>query len=119
MTPQKIRREIESYWQKVEVEGDEMKNPMSAVWKMTEFYRSFDAKKRFLADQFVSDWVLSDDEGARYMALSLIEDFRIQVALPNLRKLANRLSLSKEPGAPFEIEKINRIFDTFPAQTQK
>lgn len=62
-----------------------------------------------LADQVPAEWALSDDEATRFDALALIDEFKLMAALPVLDRLAMRLVSAKEPSAPFELKKVDRI----------
>lgn len=42
-------------------------------------------------------------------ALVLIDDFKITEAVAALRLLAGRLAASSAPGAPFELQKVDRL----------
>lgn len=77
--------------------------------RLGRLYKKFDADERLMADQIVGEWILSDDESIRFDAMDLIEDFKIVSATSALSLLADRLTTSKSPGAPFERKKIERI----------
>jgi len=62
-----------------------------------------------MADQVLTEWVLSKDEGVRFDALALIDDFKILKAIPALQKLATRLVSSSAPSAPYELQKVDRV----------
>ncbi len=87
----------------------EFKDSYLALDRLHSLYRKLDDDERAMAEIVLSEWALSEDEGLRFDALAMIKDFRIAAALPMLRKLADRLFLSKEPGAPYELKKVNRI----------
>jgi len=109
MTLDEFRHEMEGYRQAVDKEAQEFKEPYLAVDRLYALYRRFDADERILADQVLTEWVLSERPSVRFDALALIEDFRIIKAIPALETLAKRLPSSRSPGAPFELEKVNRI----------
>jgi len=62
-----------------------------------------------MADLVLTEWVQSEDENVRFDALALIDGFRIAKAMPALRALAGRLASSDAPGAPYELQKVDRI----------
>jgi hypothetical protein len=80
-------------------------------------YRKFDAEERRMADQVLTEWVLSEDENVRFDALALIDDFKIARAVPALKALAGRLASSRAPGAPHELQKLDRIRRGFGGHT--
>jgi len=43
-----------------------------------------------MANQVLANWALSEDENLRFVALSLIEDFKISDATPAVQTLASR-----------------------------
>jgi hypothetical protein len=64
-----------------------------------------------MADQVLSEWAVSDDEGLRFDALALIDDLKVKAAGAALRALAGRLALSDAPSAPYELQKVDRILN--------
>jgi len=111
MTLDEFRREMWAYRQAADKDANALKESNLAWEWLRDLYRKFDAEERKLADQVLEEWVLSDDENVRYDALVLIGDFRIMRAIPVLRELAARLRHSNAPGAPYELQKVNRILN--------
>jgi len=109
MTLNEFRREMKAYWQAVNEEADELRDSYIARNRMHDLYRKFDDDERAMADHVLAEWVLSKDEGMRSIAQSLIGEFRIINAIPALAQLAKRLPSSRSPGAPWELEYVNRI----------
>lgn len=105
MTVEEFRRELDAFWQRVDREALELKDSYRALDRLHALYRGLDADERALADEALSGWVLSDDEGKRFDAMALIREFRIERAVPALQRLVRRLEESSEPGAPFEHDK--------------
>ena len=62
-----------------------------------------------MANDVLGEWALSEDEGLRFDALALIYDFRVCTAMTALDNLAAHLSSSTSPGAPYEVEKVQKI----------
>jgi hypothetical protein len=62
-----------------------------------------------MASRVLAEWSLSTNVGKRFDALAIVDEYRVSEAVPALRELANRLEMSAEPGAPFELQKVNRI----------
>ncbi len=89
-----------------------LKDPSVALERITARYRNQPADKRAVIDELLAEQLSSDDETIMFIALSLIEDFRITSTLPALRKLADRLEHGTNPGAPYEWAKVNRIIAT-------
>jgi hypothetical protein len=106
-----FRLEMESYRQAVEVEAKSFKDSYIAIDRLRALYKKFDADESLMADQVLGEWVLSEQEKIRFEAMVLIDDFKIITATPALLKLADRLALMTTPGAPYELEKVNRIIE--------
>ena len=104
-----FRRTMESYRRAVDEEAKSLKDSYVALDKLHALYRRFDLEERAMADQVMAEWALSDNEGVRFDALALIDDFNIPAATSALRTLVGRLELSTAPGAPYELQKVNRI----------
>jgi hypothetical protein len=98
MTLDEFRSEMEAYWQSVHKEANKFKDPHIAQKRMYALYRKFDAEERALADQVLADWVMSEDENARFDALHLIRELKTINALPALKNLAKRLPSSRATG---------------------
>ena len=109
MTLNEFRSQLESYRRAVDVEAASLKDSYLALERLENLYLSFDTEERRLADQVLSEWVSSDDVNVRFDALYLVRRFRISLAAPALRGLAERLRSSTLPGAPDELEKVERI----------
>ena len=109
MTLDKFRIEMASYRLSADGEAELLKNPYVTLERLHSLYRKCDDAERLMADQVLSEWALSEDEGIRFDALALIDDLKIQTAVPALHKLATRLALSATPSAPYELKKIHRI----------
>lgn len=104
-----MRRRLAEYRQIVDTEARERRDSYFALEKLRSLYLKLDVDEREAADLVISEWVESDDEGVRFDALVLIDDFKIGKARPALRALMDRLASSSSPGAPYEREKVERI----------
>jgi hypothetical protein len=104
-----FRGDMEAYRRQADEEASYLKEPFVVRKRMLQLYSRFDTHERVMANQVLSEWVLSKDENVRFDALGLVKDLKIVTAVPSLRKLAERLSGEQSPGAPFELEKVERI----------
>ena len=104
-----FRQEMESYRRSVDEEARTLKDSYLALDKLHALYRKFDAEERAMADQVLAEWALSDAEDIRFDALALIDDFKVTTAADALKTLADRLASSNAPGAPYELQKVDRI----------
>lgn len=111
MTLEQFRREMEQYRRVVDEEAEANKDSYLALDRLHALYRKFDPQERAMADQILAEWALHSDEKIRFDALALIDDFKVQTAIPALHELAGRLASSDEPGAPYELRKVNRLID--------
>lgn len=118
MTLDEFRKEMWAYREATDKDANALKESNLAWEWLHDLYRRFDAGERALADQVLREWVLSDDENVRYDALVLIGDFRIMSAMPALRELVTRLTRNKAPGAPHELQKVDRILKDLAAIKQ-
>jgi hypothetical protein len=83
-------------------EARALKDSYLALDRLCSLYRNFPEERRALADQVLAEWVLLGDEGVRFDAVAMIKECRITAAIPDLRTLAERLSESAAPGAPYD-----------------
>ncbi|MCX7146238.1 MAG: hypothetical protein NT042_08565 [Sulfuritalea sp.] len=109
MNLDEFRHQMESYRRGADEEANALKDSYLALDRLQSLYRRFDAEERVMADQVLADWALSEDENVRFDALALIDDFKIKTAAPALQNLLTRLASLGTPGAPFELQKVNRI----------
>ena len=109
MTLNEFRLEMASYRRSVDDEAKSLKSPYVALEKLRALYDKFDDAERLMADEVLSEWVLSDDEGVRFDALALIDELKIKMAAPALNELVTRLASSGTPSAPYELKKVLRI----------
>lgn len=87
----------------------ESKQSHEALLSITARYRGLAAEDRPVIDELLAEQLGSEDETARFIALALIQDFKIRSTLPALRQLADWLEAQTWPGAPYEWAKVNRI----------
>lgn len=111
MNLDEFRQSMASYRASVDAEAQRLKDSYLVLDKLRALYESFDAAERTLADEVISEWALSEDEGLRFDALALIDDLGIVKALPTLKKLIDRLKSSSTPSAPYDLKKVKRIID--------
>ena len=106
MTLDEFRLEMASYRRSADDDAMSLRDSQIALEKLSGLYKKFDAAERRMADQVLSEWVLSEDEGLRFDALALIDEFKIDTAISALHELAARLVSSAEPSAPYELKKV-------------
>lgn len=111
MTLDEFRAEITSYWHSADDFARSFKDPSIVLSRLLALYRKFNEAEKIMADQIFCEWVLSGNERLRFDALALIDELKISSALYALDRLTERMSLSVEPGAPYELKKIIRIKD--------
>ncbi len=104
-----FRQEMESYRRTVDEEARTLRDSYLALDRLHDLYRGFDPAERAMADQVLAEWALADDQGLRFDALALIDDFKVRGAAAALKTLAGRLATSSVPGAPYELQKVDRI----------
>jgi hypothetical protein len=109
MTLEEFRMEMESYRRSADSDAKLLKDPYITLERLRDVYMKFDDLERRMADQVFSEWALSEDEGLRFDALALINELKIEAAVPALLALAARLASSAEISAPYELKKVHRI----------
>jgi hypothetical protein len=113
MNLDEFRIEMEASRRVAEEEASSARYSQLALNRLCELYERFDAEERVMADQVIEEWALSEDENVRFDALALIGRYGITRAVATLEKLAARLASSSALGAPYELEKVNRILGKF------
>ena len=116
LTLEEFRREFESYRSAANRDAAALKDPYIALGQLRSLYNRFDPDERSMADRVISDWALSDDDGVRFDALVLIDEFKVADAIPTLATLVNRLDASTAVGAPYELQKVRRIMARLAAE---
>ncbi|HEY3555468.1 MAG TPA: hypothetical protein VGL67_10230 [Casimicrobiaceae bacterium] len=109
MTYEEFRAEMESYRRDADAEASARKDSQLVLDRLHSLYRRLNASEQAMANRVLAEWTLSADEGMRFDALALIDEFKIEEARSALDILAHRLGKSKAPGAPYELEKVKRI----------
>jgi hypothetical protein len=104
-----FRKEMTEFRRAANEEAMLLKESYIAIKRLQALYQRFDAEERTMADQVIAEWVLSDDENIRFDAELLINHFQIKTAIPALRELAARLPSTCTPGAPYELQKVDRL----------
>ena len=109
MNLDEFRREMETYRRGADEEATRRKESFLVEKQLLQLYGRFDEHERLTAHQVFAEWALSQDEATRFDALVMIRRFKIVTALPALRQLAERLRTERSPGAPFELDKVERL----------
>jgi hypothetical protein len=104
-----FRIEMESYRQDVAKEAERLREPVLVLKRLLELYGRFDAHERLMADQVLSEWVLSDDLAVRFDGLSAVYALKIATAVPAMRRLAERLMKQDSPVARGELDNVERM----------
>jgi hypothetical protein len=104
-----FRKQMETFRNSVDKEARALKDSQLALTWLYDFYRKLDVSERSMADRVLIAWALSQDENLRFDALALIDEYKVTAAIPALWSLAERLGSSSTPGAPYELQKVNRI----------
>ena len=104
---------MSSDWRSVWIDVDrryrQSKAAPGAIIELFERYAELDPAGRAEANEAIFEALREGDEGKRWDALAIINEFRLQEAIPDLRALSARLQFDDSPGAPFEVAKIDRL----------
>lgn len=109
MNLDEFRRTMDSYRREADREATRQKNSFIVQRRLLQLYDRLDAHERLMANEVFGEWALSDDEATRFDALVLINERKIDSALPSLQQLSERLRGVRLPSALFELEKVERI----------
>jgi len=116
MNPVEFRKLLEQKWEEIQEDAISSKDPNLATYTWLESYKNFDDNQRLVADQVIAEWVTSKDTGKRFDALTLVEEFNIRLALPQLCVLEAELMNNTGPEARYALKKVRRIIKLFDAQ---
>ena len=109
MTLDEFREGMNTYLNETVRQERELRDSLWTGNRLATLYGNFDAEDRAMADQVISEWILSDAAHAPYFGRLLASRFTIKTAIPALEELAERLLSSKAPGASAERETVIRI----------
>jgi hypothetical protein len=96
-------------WAEITARAEETKDSMSAIPALLNAYDALGEDERTVVNAVLAEAAESGNETERFDALALIREFTITEAVPSLKRLATRLEISDDVGAPFELEKVNTI----------
>ncbi len=110
---------MEQKWDEIKKAAEASKFSQGALLDWAKIYRILDSEQRLLADQVVSDWVLSKDLGKQFVALALVDHFMIRMALPQLRefetdcqrRVGQRTDKRADPAALYLSTKVTQIIN--------
>jgi hypothetical protein len=109
MTIDDVRNKMMSFRQTADAEASALKDPQLTLDRLRDLYAKFDEDDRQSANQVLSEWVLSDDEGLSFDARDLIREFSVMAAVPALKTLEQKLRSSDKPGARAWSEVVQRL----------
>lgn len=115
MTFVEFRGGMNAFWETATRRAKELKDPIDALERTAAMYSRLRGEDRDHANRVFDEWLLSDDESKRYVAIALIREFRVATAAPALRDLVRKLTESDDPGASFEREKVEGLLSEFGA----
>jgi len=74
-----------------------------------KLYAKLDPDERKVANKDLFEAIREGDETFRYDALAITSEFKLADAMTHLNELSIRLQMDNSPGAPFELEWVQRI----------
>jgi hypothetical protein len=104
-----MRRALAEFRSAADERGAELKDSQCALEELSRLYKRLDDAELALANAVIAEWVASDDERLRFDALALIDRYAIGSAARSLEGLAVHLGVMKTPGAPYELQKVERL----------
>ena len=111
MTSKNVQKQWEDLWNVLDQEAREIKFSEEAIIKLSEVFKELSLAERGEVSKLLALWVISDDEVKRYDALALIDEFNIEMALPQLLQLERKMNKSNDHSVMFELRKIKRIIN--------
>jgi len=111
MKPTEFRRELDRKWTELDNEAMVQKNSTGALCELIKLYERLDGGDRILADEAITEWIQSTNARKRFDALALVDQFRIQAAIPQLEAAETKLQRRTDPEAPYELAKVKRILE--------
>jgi hypothetical protein len=109
MTLEQFRVLMTQRWRDVEREAQGSRDPNLATFAFGDWYAGLSREERALADEVLSEWVHSADEGQQFDALAAIRRFKIKSVLPSLERLRVELGDARGPQTPFLRAKVDRL----------
>ena len=104
-----LRRTMDQWWTRANADALASKDSMQVLQDLRGILRTLSSDERDEVDEVICEWVLSSNEGKRYDARVLINEFSIRSAVPYLQKLESQLLTKRDPGAPFELQRVRQI----------
>lgn len=111
MSDETLRQDWIDFRNRATEEAILSKQVAAAQLALFESYESLSAHERRVIDALLAENLGDRDEGVRFHALAVIDEFHVASALPALRALEERLQHAHGPGARFEKAKVLRILD--------
>lgn len=105
------RERWETLFERLYAEAQAAKSAHDVVLQMEDAYSVLGEDERRSVDALLSEWMLSDEERKRFIAVALTRQHRIMSVLPAAETLVRRLAGAKTPSAPFEREKVERLIN--------
>ena len=109
MTMEEWHQQMDEWWSETDSRAKAAKDSQSATLSLIARILGLSDEERKMSEIVIADWTLSTDECKRFDALAAIDELGIRSALPQLHLLESRILKRKDPGAPFELEKVRRI----------
>ncbi len=89
-------------------QGD-VREPVFVMRCLKETYSAASGDEREVLNRVLRHWLLSGSPADRWDALFLTDEFHIHENVDALRRLTQKLAGQTDPGAPYELERADRI----------
>ena len=116
---EEVRERLDRFWLEADREAEGRKDSQYALDRLTAALKDLKGQEREIAETLVSEWVLSGEPRRQFDALAVIERLLLTSAAPALRDLADQLTRSNEPGAPYDLAWVNRILAKLGATSER
>ncbi len=104
-------------WSEVSRRHIAAKDSQGAIVELFKLYSKLDPDERKAANKDLFEAIRDGDETFRYDALAITSEFKLADAMPHLNHLAIRLQMDDSPGAPFELQWVQRIIQKLRTST--
>jgi hypothetical protein len=115
MSTESVRTRWETLSEHLARRAESMRIPNAVALELSLRYSSLGAAERADIDPVLSEWILSDDAGRRFDALTIVAENHVTAAAPALAALATRLRADTDPSAGFENDRVTGILSALNA----
>jgi hypothetical protein len=103
--------DINEWWELKDAQAMVEKASQGVLIALVNLYNGLDPEEKKKADTVFAEWLGSDNERKQFDSMAMIERYKISSAINSLKGLRTKLLQRSDPGAPFDLKKVERILD--------